>query len=115
MEVIRMIVVSCDHVPGMEISEAVAIVKGSAVATQSIGKDLIAGFKAMSGGELAGYSELLENTRSIAFERMISEAEKVGADAVVSVRFESSNVMPGSAEILAYGTAVRLSQEKTRR
>ena len=81
--------------------------KGNVVQSKNIGKDLLAGFKNIAGGEIKSYTEMLAEARHIATMRMISEAEAMGADAVISMRFASSSVMDGTAEIIAYGTAVR--------
>ncbi len=96
-----------DHIPGVEI-EALGMVRGAVVQSKHIGKDLMAGFKTLVGGEIKGYTEMLNEARSIATQRMVAEAESVGADAVVNVRYASSAVMDGAAEVLAYGTAVRI-------
>lgn len=96
-----------DHIPGAEI-EALGMVRGAVVQSKHIGKDLMAGFKTLVGGEIKGYTEMLNEARSIATQRMVAEAESMGADAVVNVRYASSAVMDGAAEVLAYGTAVRI-------
>ena len=93
-------------IPGKNI-EAIGIVKGTTVHSKNIGKDFMAGMKTIVGGELSGYTEMLTEARQIATERMIAEAQAVGADAVVGVRYSSSSIMQGAAEVLAYGTAVR--------
>jgi len=107
-----MIVVTTDFVPGYEIVETLGIVAGSIVNSKHLGKDIEAAFKTLAGGEIKSYTELLVESRNIALKRMISEAEKLGADAVVGVRFGSSSVMQSAAEILAYGTAVRLKKKE---
>ncbi|MBQ2061433.1 MAG: YbjQ family protein [Oscillospiraceae bacterium] len=96
-----------DHIPGVEI-EALDMVRGAVVQSKHIGKDLLAGFKTIVGGEIKGYTEMLNEARAIATQRMVAEAEAMGADAVVNVRYASSAVMDGAAEVLAYGTAVRI-------
>ncbi len=103
-----MIVVSTPEVPGKEIKEVLGLVCGNIVMSKHIGRDIAAALKTLAGGEIRGYTEMLTEARNIALERMIKEAEKLGADAVVSVRFGSSTVMSGAAELLAYGTAVKL-------
>ncbi|MFN3691520.1 MAG: YbjQ family protein [Fervidobacterium sp.] len=103
-----MIIVTTDFVPGYEIVETLGIVTGSIVNSKHIGKDIAASFKTLAGGEIKSYTELLMETRKIALNRMINEAEKLGADAIIGVRFGSSSVMQTAAEILAYGTAVKL-------
>ena len=87
--------------------EVIGIVKGSTVQTVNAFKDIGAGLKTLVGGELSKYNEMMEKTRTIAVERMTKEAESLGADAIVGVRFSSASVMQGAAEIMAYGTAVR--------
>lgn len=103
-----MTIVTIDQVPGKEISHALGMVQGSTIQAKHIGKDIMAGFKQLVGGELKQYSEMLQDARSIALERMVASAEEIGADAVVGFRFATSSVMDGAAEILAYGTAVKL-------
>lgn len=95
-----------DHVPGKEL-EALEIVKGNVVMSKNMGKDIMAGLKTLVGGEIVGYTEMLNQARQIAVKRMVDEAESLGADAVVNVRYASSSVMQGAAEIIAYGTAVK--------
>jgi len=107
-EVEFMIVLTTDYVPGYEIVETLGIVTGSIVNSKHLGKDIAAAFKTLAGGEIKSYTELLVESRNIALKRMIAEAEKLRADAVVGVRFGSSSVMQSAAEILAYGTAVKL-------
>ena len=83
------------------------LVKGNTVQSKNIGKDIGAGFKTIIGGEISGYTEMLREARQIATQRMIDEAEGLGADAVINVRFASSSIMQSAAEIIAYGTAVK--------
>ena len=103
-----MIVVSTDNVPGSEITEALGLVRGNAVRAKHIGRDFMAGLKNIVGGELGAYSELMQESREQATQRMISEAEALGADAVVAVRYTTAAVANAAAEILSYGTAVKL-------
>ncbi len=103
-----MIVVTVEKVPGYEIVETLGVVMGNTVRSKHLGRDIAAGLKTLIGGEIEGYSEMLAEARNIALERMINNAEKLGADAVIGVRFASSAVMGGAAEMVAYGTAVRL-------
>jgi uncharacterized protein YbjQ (UPF0145 family) len=98
--------VSIDCIPGKEF-EALGMVKGTVVQSKNIGRDFMAGMKTIVGGEIAGYTEMLKEARQIATKRMVDEAEQLGADAIVGVRYASSSVMQGAAEILAYGTAVK--------
>ena len=95
-----------DHIPGREI-EALGLVKGTVVQSKNFGKDFMAGMKTLVGGEIKSYTEMLTEARQIATKRMVDEAESLGADAVVNVRFGSSAIMQGAAEVVAYGTAVR--------
>lgn len=83
------------------------MVKGNVVQSKNLGKDIGAGFKTLVGGELKGYTEMLQEARQIATKRMVDEAESLGADAVVNVKFASSAIMQGAAEVIAYGTAVK--------
>ena len=98
-----------DTIAGSEIKEALGIVKGEVVQSKHIGKDILAGFKTIVGGEIASYTDMIRQAREIATNRMIEEAEKLGADAIIGVRFSSSSVMDGASEIVAYGTAVKLN------
>ena len=100
--------VNIDYLPGYEIVEALGIVKGQTVQSKNIGKDIGAGFKTIVGGELAGYTDMLKEARQIATKRMVDEAESLGADAITNIRYGSSSVMSGAAEIIAYGTAVKI-------
>ena len=97
-----------DYLPGYEIVEALGIVKGQTVQSKNIGKDIGAGFKTIVGGELASYTDMLKEARQIATKRMVDEAESLGADAIINIRYGSSSVMSGAAEIIAYGTAVKI-------
>ena len=98
--------VSIDTYPGKEI-EVLGMVKGTIVQTKNVGRDFMAGMKTLVGGEIVGYTEMLNEARQIATKRMVDEAEQLGADAVIGIKFGSSMVMQGEAEILAYGTAVK--------
>ena len=97
---------SIEYIPGVEF-EALGIVKGTVVQTKNVGKDFMAGMKTLVGGEITGYTEMLTEARQIATKRMVDEANAMGADAVVNIRFGSSAVMQGAAEVIAYGTAVK--------
>jgi len=101
-----MLLLNIDYVPGREI-EALSIVKGTVVQSKNFGKDVMAGMKTLVGGEITGYTEMLIEARQIATKRMVDEAEALGADAIVNVRYGSSSVMQGAAEVIAYGTAVK--------
>lgn len=101
-----MLIVNIESIPGKKVN-ALGIVKGAVVQTKHIGKDFMAGLKTIVGGEVKGYTEMLNEARKIATDRMIAEAEALGADAVVGVRYASSELMQGAAEMFAYGTAVK--------
>ena len=101
-----MLLLNIDRVPGREF-EALSIVKGSVVQSKSFGKDFMAGMKTFVGGEIANYTAMLNEARQIATKRMVDEAEALGADAVVNIRYASASIMQGAAEITLYGTAVR--------
>ena len=98
--------VNIDYIPGQEF-DLLGMVKGNVVQSKNLGKDIGAGFKTLVGGELKGYTEMLQEARQIATKRMVDEAESLGADAVVNVKFASSAIMQGAAEVIAYGTAVK--------
>ncbi len=98
--------VNIDYIPGKEL-EVLEIVKGTVVYSKNFGKDFMAGMKTLVGGEIVGYTEMLNTARQIAVKRMVEEAEKLGADAVINMRYGSSSVMQGAAEVIAYGTAVK--------
>ena len=101
-----MLLVNIDYVPGKEF-EVLGIVKGTVVQSKNFGKDFMAGMKTLVGGEIVGYTEMLNEARQISTKRMVDEAEALGADAVVNIRYGSSSVMQGSAEVITYGTAVK--------
>ena len=99
---------STETVPGRKIVEFYGVVTGNTVRAKHIGRDFMAGLKNIVGGELKGYTELLQDSRNEATERMIEQAESMGANAVVNVRFATSSIAQGAAELFAYGTAVRV-------
>jgi uncharacterized protein YbjQ (UPF0145 family) len=103
-----MMVSNLEIVPGKKVTKHLGLVQGSTVRAKHVGKDLMAGLKNLVGGELKGYTELLKEAREAATERMIEQADAVGANAVLNVRFTTSSITQGSAELLAYGTAVVL-------
>jgi uncharacterized protein YbjQ (UPF0145 family) len=103
-----MILVTTDTIPGKEIKESLGIVKGQVVQSKHIGKDFMAGLKTVVGGEIEGYTEMIAEAREIATSRMIEEANRMGADAIVGIRYGSSAIMDGASEMLAYGTAVKI-------
>ncbi len=102
-----MLLLNIDYVPGKEV-EPLGLVKGTVVQSKNVGKDFMAGMKTLVGGEITGYTEMLVEARQIATKRMVDEAAALGADAVINIRFGSSAVMQGAAEVIAYGTAVKL-------
>ena len=95
-------------VPGRKITKHLGLVQGSTVRAKHIGRDIMAGFKNVVGGELKGYTELLQESRDEAVERMVEQAKAIGANAVLNVRFSTSSITQGAAELFAYGTAVVL-------
>jgi len=101
-----MMLVSIDSIPGKDF-EALGMVKGTIVQSKNFGRDFMAALKTLVGGEIAGYTEMLNEARQIATKRMVDEATALGADAVVGVRYGSSAVMQNAAEVVAYGTAVK--------
>ena len=104
-----MIIVNTDFISGKEI-ETIQLVKGSIVFSKNVVRDVFAGLKTIIGGEIKGYSEMMSEARQEAMDRMIREATMIGADAIVNVRYATSCLMAGAAEIIAYGTAVRFKK-----
>lgn len=102
-----MLLLNIDYVPGKEI-EPLGMVKGTVVQSKNIGRDFMAGMKTLVGGEIVGYTEMLVEARQIATKRMVEDAQAQGADGVLNVRYASSSLMQGAAEVTAYGTAVRI-------
>jgi uncharacterized protein YbjQ (UPF0145 family) len=102
----KMILVNTDYISGKEL-ETLGLVKGSTIQSKHVGKDIMNSLKTLVGGELVGYSEMMNEARAMATKRMVQEAESMGADAVVNVRYASSAIKAGAAEILAFGTAVK--------
>ena len=105
--------VNIDYVPGYQVKEALGLVKGTVVQTKNIGRDFMAGMKTIVGGEIASYTEMLTVARQIATKRMVDEATNLRADAVINVRYGSSAEMNGAAEVIAYGTAVKLEKKSS--
>ena len=101
-----MILVNTDFITGKEI-ETLGLVKGSTIQSKHLGKDIMQAFKMMVGGELKAYNEMMNEARALATKRMVAEAEELGADAVINIRYASSAVMQGAAEVIVYGTAVK--------
>ena len=107
-----MIIATTDTIAGKEIVQTLGMARGSTIQTKHIGKDIMSGLRTVVGGELTEYSKMLEEAREKAINRMVEDAEKMGADAVINVRFMTSGVMAGAAEILAYGTAVKIRNKE---
>lgn len=103
-----MIVVNTETIAGKKVKKTLGLVRGNTIKTRWVGKDILAGLRHMVGGELVEYTEMFDDARETALTRMIEGADKLNADAVISVRFATSQVMQGAAELLAYGTAVKL-------
>ena len=101
-----MILVNTDYITGKEL-DMLGLVKGSTIQSKNIGKDITQSFKTIVGGELNAYTDMMNDARALATKRMVMEAEELGADAIVNIRYASSAVMQGAAEVIAYGTAVR--------
>ena len=104
-----MLIVNTDYISDKEI-ETIQLVKGSIVFSKNVVRDIFAGLKTLVGGEIAGYTEMMNEARQKATDRMIQEAAAIGADAIVNVRFATTNLMASAAEIIAYGTAVRIKK-----
>ncbi len=105
--------VMTEAVPDREVDESLGVVRGNTVEARNVGRDITQSLRNITGGELKGYSELLTKARDEAISRMEADAEAIGADAVVNVRLETSAIMDGGAEVIAYGTAVTLAPEST--
>ncbi len=103
-----MIITTTENIPNQEIIESLGIARGSTVRARNIGRDIFAGLKNIIGGELSEYTKLQADSREQAIQRMVKDAQRLGADAVVNVRISTSVITQGAAEILAYGTAVKL-------
>ncbi len=108
-----MILVNTETIPGQRIRHTLGLVQGNTVRAKHVGRDIMAGFKNIVGGELRGYTELLIESRHQAVGRMVAQAQQLGANAVVNVRFSTSAVTGGAAELYAYGTAVFIEPEPT--
>ena len=104
-----MVVVNTDFVTGKSI-ETISIVKGAMIQSKHLGRDIMSGLKTIVGGELKAYSEMINEARAVATERMVEEAKQLGADAVINVRYATSAIMQGAAEVMVYGTAVRFTE-----
>jgi uncharacterized protein YbjQ (UPF0145 family) len=108
-----LIILTTDYVPGHDVIEALGVVRGSTIRAKHIGKDIIASLRTLVGGEVKEYTEMLVEARNESMRRLEAQAESIGADAVINLRFVTSQVMTGAAELLAYGTAVRLRNAKS--
>lgn len=106
-----MIIVTTDYIPGKKIVKVFGLVKGNTIRARHLGKDILAGLKNIVGGEIEEYTKMLAESREQCLDRMIEDARNLGADAIVSMRFTTSSMMQSSAELLAYGTAVKLADE----
>ncbi len=103
-----MIIVTTDYIPGKKIVQQLGLVRGNSVRVRHIGRDMMAGLKTIVGGEVSEYTKMLAETREQALDRMTEEAIKLDADAIINVRFSTSFIMKAAAELLAYGTAVKI-------
>jgi uncharacterized protein YbjQ (UPF0145 family) len=103
----KMILVNTDYISGKEL-ETLGLVKGSTIQSKNLGKDITQAIKSLIGGELKAYSEMMNEARALATKRMVEEAEKMEADGIVNIRYASSSVMQNAAEVIAYGTAVKI-------
>ncbi|MBU1175459.1 MAG: YbjQ family protein [Alphaproteobacteria bacterium] len=104
-----MLIATSEKIEGREIAETLGLVRGNTIRARHVGTDIIAGLRNLVGGEVTEYTKLLGEAREQALDRMVAEAERLGADAIVGMRFATSMVAQGAAEILAYGTAVKLA------
>jgi uncharacterized protein YbjQ (UPF0145 family) len=102
------LVTTIDRIPGHEIVEVLGLVQGNTIRARHLGRDIMAGLRNIVGGEIKDYTQMLTEARELAIQRMVKEAERLGADAVVGVRLATAQTMAGAAEVLAYGTAVKL-------
>ncbi len=104
----EMIITTTSEIPGKKVAEILGVVKGNTIRARHVGRDIAAGFKNIVGGEIKSYTEMTEKAREEALNRMINQAVELKADAIITIRFATSMVMTGAAEMLAYGTAVKL-------
>jgi uncharacterized protein YbjQ (UPF0145 family) len=107
MEAKKMILVNTDYISGKEL-ETLGLVKGSTIQSKNVGKDITQAVKSLIGGELKAYNQMMNEARALATKRMVEEAENLGADGIVNIRYASSSVMQSAAEVIAYGTAVKI-------
>ena len=106
-----MIPSTVNEIAGKEITEVLGLVRGNTIRARHVGKDIMAGFKNIVGGEITDYTKMLAESREQALDRMVTDARNLGADAIIGIRFTTSSVMQGAAELLAYGTAVRMKDK----
>ncbi len=105
----KIIVTTMNDIPGKKVKEVIGVVRGNTVRSRNIGRDIMAGFKSLVGGEISTFTELINQSRDEAYNRMVNRAIEMGADAIIAMRFDASSIMQNSSEILAYGTAVKLN------
>ncbi len=106
----KMILVNTDYITGKKL-EMLGLVKGSTIQSKNVVRDISQGLKTLVGGELKAYNEMMNDARELATKRMVAEAESLGADAIVNIRYASSSVMQGAAEVIVYGTAVKITEQ----
>ena len=109
-----MIVVTTENIPGYRVTRVVGLVRGNTIRARNLGRDIMAGFRNMVGGEISEYTKLMGESREQAIDRMVAEAESLGANAVVMMRMTTAEVMSGASELLAYGTAVVVEPDQPR-
>lgn len=109
-----MIVVTTENIPGYRVTRVVGLVRGNTIRARNLGRDIMAGFRNMVGGEISEYTKLMGESREQAIDRMVTEAESLGANAVVMMRMTTAEVMSGASELLAYGTAVVVEPDQPR-
>ncbi|HHE47486.1 MAG TPA: heavy metal-binding domain-containing protein [Candidatus Acetothermia bacterium] len=105
-----MLIATTDRIPGHEVIEVLGLVQGNTIRARHLGRDIMAGLRNVVGGEIRDYTQMLTEARQLAIQRMVKEAERLGADAILGVRLATAQTMAGAAEVLAYGTAVRLKR-----
>jgi uncharacterized protein YbjQ (UPF0145 family) len=106
------IITTCDEIPGKKIVEVIGLVKGNTIRARHLGRDIMATLRNIVGGEVVDYTKMIAESREQAIDRMVAEAQKKGANAIVTLRFSTSSMMQGAAELLAYGTAVKIVEDK---
>jgi len=106
-----MIVVTTDNIPGKKVVKALGVVKGNTIRARHVGKDILAGLKNLIGGEIEEYTKMMAESREQSLDRMVEDAQRLGADAVINVRFMTASMMQSAAELLAYGTAVKIEDD----